>query len=119
VGYRIASISFNPSTGEPVAAADSTNALTDVLTNPDLGNCPDGCFRPAGLALDGDGRLWMTSDSTGEIYVLQRTGDGAGRFVTPGGGSTSGAVARTVGRWEKEMVAWSLVVGIAALLAWC
>ncbi|KAK4108869.1 soluble quino protein glucose dehydrogenase [Canariomyces notabilis] len=119
VGYRIASISFNPSTGEPVAAADSTDALADVLTNPDLGNCPDGCFRPAGLALDGDGRLWMTSDSTGEIYVLQRTGDGAGRFVTPGGGSTSGAVARTVGRWEKEMVAWSLVVGIAALLAWC
>ncbi|KAK1524269.1 uncharacterized protein CCOS01_09356 [Colletotrichum costaricense] len=36
-------------------------------------SCPDHCFRPVGLAWDSQQRLFMTSDSTGEIYVLQRT----------------------------------------------
>ncbi|POR37344.1 Uncharacterized protein TPAR_02457, partial [Tolypocladium paradoxum] len=81
VGYRIASIAFNKDKGEPVAARDSTTAAVDVLSTPDLGKCPDGCFRPVGLAWDAQGRLWASSDSTGEIFVLYQNG------TTDGGGS--------------------------------
>ncbi|KKY35861.1 putative glucose sorbosone dehydrogenase [Diaporthe ampelina] len=30
------------------------------------------CFRPVGVAIDAKGRVFMSSDTTGEIYVLQR-----------------------------------------------
>lgn len=39
-----------------------------------MSKCPDDCFRPVGLAWDSKGRLWFSSDSTGEIYVLQHDG---------------------------------------------
>ncbi|QUC21958.1 uncharacterized protein UV8b_06199 [Ustilaginoidea virens] len=68
-GYRIASISFR--NGQPDDSRNSTVAATDILTNPDLKNCPDRCFRPVGLAWDSKGRLWFTSDRTGEIFVLE------------------------------------------------
>ncbi|KAK4151580.1 L-sorbosone dehydrogenase [Chaetomidium leptoderma] len=118
VGYRMSSIAFNAATGEPVAAPDSNDALTDVLTNRDNKACPDGCFRPVGMAFDGAGRLWMSSDSTGEIYVLQRTGEsGDGRFVQPddGGGHENGAA----GLWtrERSVLGWSVAAAIGVWLA--
>ncbi|TVY33621.1 L-sorbosone dehydrogenase [Lachnellula subtilissima] len=70
-GYKVSSIAF--SNGSPVASPDSTNSLTDIMTNPDNSKCPDNCFRPVGLALDSLGRLFMSSDATGEIYVLVKT----------------------------------------------
>ncbi|KAM4063123.1 Glucose/sorbosone dehydrogenase [Hirsutella rhossiliensis] len=76
VGYRIAAVAFNNATGEPSAPRDSTNAAVDVLSAPDLASCPDGCFRPVGLAWDASGRLWFSSDTTGEIFVLHQSGDG-------------------------------------------
>ncbi len=39
--------------------------------------CPQGCFRPVGLAWDKEGRLFMSSDATGEIYVVTKE-DGSG-----------------------------------------
>jgi glucose/arabinose dehydrogenase len=72
VGYRVSRIEFDGE-GMPVADHSSRDAAIDVLTNPDLSNCPDECFRPAGLALDSQGRLWMTSDSTGELFVITRS----------------------------------------------
>lgn len=77
-GYKLSSVAFNPADGTPAAAADSRTAAVDVLTNADTTRCPGSCFRPAGLVVDGQGRLFMTSDSTGEIYVLQRVREGAG-----------------------------------------
>lgn len=71
VGYKLSSITF--SNGEPTESADSRTPITDVLSNADTSSCPDNCFRPVGLAWDSQQRLFMTSDSTGEIYVLQRT----------------------------------------------
>jgi pyrroloquinoline-quinone-dependent sugar dehydrogenase TrAA12-like protein len=44
-----------------------------VLSNGSPGHCPERCFRPVGLAWDREQRLFMTSDSTGEIYVLMRS----------------------------------------------
>jgi hypothetical protein len=118
VGYRISSVAFNAATGEPVVAADSHDSLTDILINKDNMVCPDNCFRPVGLAFDDEGRLWMSSDSTGEIYVLQRTGeDGVGRFVQPGGGDGGGDENAAAGLWAREtMVLGSSVA--AAVAAW-
>jgi hypothetical protein len=42
----------------------------DILSNPDLNACPSQCFRPVGLAWGRNGRLFMSSDASGEIYVL-------------------------------------------------
>ena len=45
-------------------------AVTYVVQNPDLSQCPNNCFRPVGLAFDSKGRLFMTSDATGELFVI-------------------------------------------------
>lgn len=69
-GYKVSMVPFE--NGEPVAASDSTTAALDIFSNVDNGRCPDDCFRPAGLAFDNQGRLFMSSDATGEIYVIVR-----------------------------------------------
>lgn len=92
-GYRLSSVQFDGTTGAPTAQADSNEATADVLSNPDLSKCPDSCFRPVGLAWDAQGRLFMSSDSTGEVYVLQRSEASA----TGGGGETGTATATGTG----------------------
>ena len=63
----------------PVAPITSTTGAVDIFWNPDVTKCAgngpvasSGCFRPAGLAFDTAGRLYMTSDtsSNGELWVL-------------------------------------------------
>lgn len=54
----------------PLYSSSSRDALIDVISSPDLSKCPGECFRPVGLAWDKDGRVWFSSDSTGEIFVL-------------------------------------------------
>ena len=76
VGYKVSFIQFDGN-GSPTAATNSTTAAVDIVSNPDLTQCPDGCFRPAGLAWDSQGRLFFSSDATGEIYVITRK-DGSG-----------------------------------------
>ncbi|KAL8841663.1 MAG: hypothetical protein Q9176_003058 [Flavoplaca citrina] len=88
VGYKLSVIPF--ANGEPVAAPDNKTAASDVFVNVDNSKCPRGCFRPVGIAFDRQGRLFMSSDSTGEIYVLVR--DQASQGST---GSTSGDAATT------------------------
>ncbi|KAL6914666.1 hypothetical protein FSST1_012426 [Fusarium sambucinum] len=67
-GYRVSKVEF--ADGEPVSASDDSKAEVPIMWNDDNTKCPSGCFRPAGLAFDKAGRLFMTSDSTGELYVL-------------------------------------------------
>lgn len=127
MGYKVASIAFNAATGEPVASADSRGALRDIITNVDNTQCPDKCFRPVGLAIDSKGRIWFSSDSTGEIYVLQRTGENSeGKFVLPeggqngdGSGNNNGngdSAASTVFGWETRVLGWTALVGLGAWL---
>ncbi|KAK4655086.1 hypothetical protein QC762_404850 [Podospora pseudocomata] len=127
VGYKVASIAFNAATGEPVASADSKGALRDIITNVDNTQCPDKCFRPVGLAIDSKGRIWFSSDSTGEIYVLQRTGENSeGKFVLPeggqngdGSGNNNGngdSAASTVFGWETRVLGWTALVGLGVWL---
>ena len=83
VGYKIVSVAFE--NGQPSAPQSSRDAATDVLHTEDLSNCPDDCFRPVGLAWDGEDRLFFSSDTTGEIFVMQRDGSG-----NSGGGDDGG-----------------------------
>lgn len=83
--------------GSPRAAANSTTAAVDIVANTNLAACPRGCFRPVGLAWDAQGRLYMSSDSTGEVYVITKT-DGSGvndvsRAATGGGSGTASGSA--------------------------
>lgn len=73
--------------------------LTDVLSNPSLDACPDDCFRPVGLAIDDEDRLFMASDSTGDIWVLDRAefsslGGAAGVGAGIDGGATTSSASR-------------------------
>ncbi|KAJ0107510.1 hypothetical protein J7T55_007699 [Diaporthe amygdali] len=71
IGYKFGTIKF--ANGEPTEPSTSTTALTDILTMKSLTSCPSQCFQPVGLAVDSKGRVFMSSDTTGEIYVLQKT----------------------------------------------
>ena len=100
VGYKVSVVEF--ANGEPVAANTSLTGAVDIVANVDNSKCPEGCFRPVGLAWDSQGRLFMSSDSTGEIYVILRA-DGnatsmAGSNATgtiPTGSSSSGTGTTT------------------------
>ncbi|KAF5021490.1 hypothetical protein F66182_6464 [Fusarium sp. NRRL 66182] len=71
VGYEISYAAFED--GQPAASSRSMNATTSIIHNQALSSCPDDCFRPVGLAWDSEGRLWFSSDSTGEIFVLSQS----------------------------------------------
>lgn len=101
VGYKVSLVSFNQN-GEPVAPPDSTTAAVDVVTNMDNSVCPSRCFRPVGLVFDTQGRLFMSSDSTGEIYMITKVDAAAANgtisatsAVSSGASSTSSGGRQT------------------------
>lgn len=121
IGYKLSVISFDSTTGTPEAQANSTSSYTDIVSNPDLSKCPDGCFRPVGLAWDSEGRLFMSSDSTGEIYVVTRTDgssadssdgavEGASSGEPPSPGSTESTATRGVALGGFA-VPWAIILG--------
>ncbi|KAK3934994.1 soluble quino protein glucose/sorbosone dehydrogenase [Diplogelasinospora grovesii] len=119
VGYRLSSVAFNAQTGEPTASADSTSALTDIMTSPNSTACPSGCFRPVGLAWDKAGRLWLTSDTTGEIYVLQQStsapsSTASGTIVTPTASAKNAAGLNW--SWETKVLGYAAVFVLGAWL---
>ena len=75
IGYKLSVVEF--SDGSPVESANSSIAAIDIVSNLDLSKCPNNCFRPVGLAWDSNGRLFMSSDATGEIYVVVRADGGS------------------------------------------
>ncbi|KAK1640991.1 soluble quino protein glucose/sorbosone dehydrogenase [Colletotrichum phormii] len=68
-GYRLSRVDFGAN-GQPLAASTSKTAEVEVAWNVNNAVCPGSCFRPVGLAFDKKGRLFMLSDSTGELFVL-------------------------------------------------
>lgn len=70
IGYKLGIVNF--ANGQPTEPSTSTTALVDIMTNQNVGSCPNQCFRPVGVAIDAVGRVFMSSDTTGEIYVLTR-----------------------------------------------
>ncbi|KAF8075236.1 hypothetical protein FPV67DRAFT_1446178 [Lyophyllum atratum] len=53
----------------------STSALpySFLVQAKNMDTCPGSCIRPVGLAFGKDGRLYVTSDSSGELFVLERS----------------------------------------------
>lgn len=88
VGYALSVVAWEPE-GEPVDPPDSMTAKTDIFGNEDLSRCPSNCHRPVAMAIDAQGRIYLTSDSSGEIYLISRTDDSD----TPAGGSPTGSGA--------------------------
>ncbi|KAH8808606.1 hypothetical protein F5884DRAFT_377928 [Xylogone sp. PMI_703] len=89
IGYQVSSVAF--SNGSPVAAASSTNVSTPVFSNADNTKCPGQCFRPVGLAFDAQDRLFVSSDTTGEVYMLVHTGNSTRSTVTTTSGKDNAA----------------------------
>jgi glucose/arabinose dehydrogenase len=67
-GYRVTRVDFKD--GQPVHAVTSKTAQIPVMENSNIGGCPNSCFRPVGLDFDQKGRLFVSSDTSGEIYVI-------------------------------------------------
>ena len=68
VGYKLSVIPFE--NGEPIATPQNNTVATEILANADNSVCPKHCLRPVGIAFDSEGRLFVSSDATGEIYVV-------------------------------------------------
>lgn len=104
VGYKLSVIEM--ANGSPVQPSNSTTAAVDIIANQNNTDCPTGCFRPVGLAWDSEGRLFMSSDATGEIYSILRADGNATSTVgsnatgtipgvSSGGSGTGSAPAAT------------------------
>ena len=86
-GYKISVVEF--ANGEPTSASNSTTGAIDIVSNSDNSQCPGSCFRPVGLAWDSQGRLFFSSDATGEIYMLFRED---GNATSSAGSNATGTV---------------------------
>ncbi|KAF2424223.1 soluble quino protein glucose dehydrogenase [Tothia fuscella] len=118
-GYLVYAIAFSPSTGMPTEPADSMKAVIPIMRNPDNSKCPTGCFRPVGLAFDRMGRLFMSSDSTGEIYMITKTDGKSVASATPTAGapaSTSSPAAAS--GFAVSTAGLGLVGVVMAIMSW-
>ena len=88
VGYKLSLVDFTDA-GEPVDQATSKTAATDIFGNEDDSICPGDCLRPVAMALDNQGRIFLSSDSTGEIYLVTRDSAATGTPAGSNNGSTS------------------------------
>ena len=93
VGYKVSLIQFE--NGSPVATASSNTSTTDIFTNVDNSKCPDNCFRPVGLAFDSQGRMFVSSDASGEIYVVVRDQSVTGTANSTSTGSAPASTTST------------------------
>ncbi|TKA76034.1 hypothetical protein B0A55_05118 [Friedmanniomyces simplex] len=133
VGYKLSVVEF--ANGDAVQPSNSTTAAVDIVSNANNTACPSGCFRPVGLAWDTQGRLFMSSDATGEIYAVLRangsetssagsnatgtipssTASGGGSGTASSGSASASASSLATGS-TGSMSALALVVGVLAFL---
>ncbi|KAI2464285.1 hypothetical protein F4781DRAFT_436599 [Annulohypoxylon bovei var. microspora] len=77
VGYKLVAVPFTRATQdgyEPVAPANSITGYVDIFYPPNEGKCSSStCARPVGLVFDASGRLYMTSDTSGEVFMLSKS----------------------------------------------
>lgn len=55
---------------QPASSPSSTAGYFFLAQATDLDACPGTCIRPVGLAFADDGRLFVSSDSSGELFVI-------------------------------------------------
>lgn len=66
VEYSVSVVKFG-SNGEPTEPSSSASALTPIFSNTNATTCSNNCFHPPGPAWGRNSRLYLTSDTTGEI----------------------------------------------------
>ncbi|KAI0965788.1 soluble quino protein glucose dehydrogenase [Xylaria arbuscula] len=75
-GYKVVAVPFAQGPGgayAPTAASWSTRGSIDVFYPPDETKCSSStCIRPVGLAFDASMRLYVTSDTSGEVFLLSQ-----------------------------------------------
>ena len=110
VGYKLSLVQFE--NGQPTEASDSTTAATDIVSNEDNSVCPDDCLRPVAIAFDSQGRIFMSSDSSGEIYLVTReaASNGTGTSTSTGSSPSSSASPTSAGVLYGPPVARSGVI---------
>ncbi|GJJ15127.1 hypothetical protein Clacol_009402 [Clathrus columnatus] len=64
-GYGVIHIPFGDN-------GPSSSNYTFIVQVANLNPCPGQCIRPVGLAFGKDGRLFVSSDSSGELFVVER-----------------------------------------------
>ncbi|KAF8595239.1 soluble quino protein glucose dehydrogenase [Ceratobasidium sp. AG-I] len=70
-GYAVVRIPWKGN--GPAASSTSTTGYEALVKAANLTECPDKCIRPAGLEFDKLGRLFVSSDDTGEVFVLEKS----------------------------------------------
>ncbi|TFK61401.1 soluble quino protein glucose dehydrogenase [Pluteus cervinus] len=70
-GYGVVRIPWSGDDSVPQAKSDSKTGYEYVVQAPDMNACPSGCIRPVGLEFDQLGRLFVSSDATGEVFVIE------------------------------------------------
>jgi glucose/arabinose dehydrogenase len=114
IGYKLSLVQFHEN-GLPIDPVTSKTAARDILWNRDLSRCPDNCFRPVAMAIDQHGRIFMSSDASGEIYLISRTSgslDGSATTSTTGA-MTTGAAGSLMPPYSQ----WSYPLTVATYLA--
>lgn len=86
------------------------------MSNPDLAVCPDNCFRPVGLAMDAQGRMFMSSDSTNEIWVLAEASTSTSDDGVATGTGTGSSASPTES--DSAAVRWGSQAGLLPALFW-
>ena len=109
-GYKVSLISF--ANGEPVAPANSNTSYTDIFANADNSACPGNCFRPVGLAFDSQGRMFVSSDASGEIYVVVRDETANSTTGSGSSGSSSGSKPKSGAQRQGVLSATTLALSV-------
>ncbi|KAI0551316.1 soluble quino protein glucose dehydrogenase [Xylaria curta] len=75
-GYKVVAVPFAQGPDgsyAPEAASWSNRGIIDVFYPPDETQCSSStCIRPVGLVFDTVGRLYVTSDASGELFLLSQ-----------------------------------------------
>ena len=62
-----------PFTGlQPSSPPSSKTGYSFLVQATNLDTCPGTCIRPVGLAFANDGRLFVSSDSSGELFIISK-----------------------------------------------
>ncbi|THU92329.1 soluble quino protein glucose dehydrogenase [Dendrothele bispora CBS 962.96] len=67
-GYGVVQVPF------PLATTPSSGlGYSFLIQATNLNTCPGTCIRPVGLSFGADGKLYVSSDSSGEIFVIEQS----------------------------------------------